>query len=286
MTERLEELREAGENVAFDEISTVVQHGEHWPTSDFLGKSLVELWHDGRYGLHCHLRTVVVVGHVPPNEYCIRFENGSEILNPPENDAALDPKNRLGKHRGRPSRRQRTVLVPVGNGAQLPEQRGLRPSPAVVWLQTLDECPHAARHARQVLPHARELLLFSLGKPAEKLQGRIHNRELDLMLLFGEGRGEHPGEMVQTRTQLVSRFADVHPEIGRTFVDPLHAVDHSALAVTVASSFVDIRFPKNFSGLVESFSVFLSAPELPEEVREFYRQRVNGRLRHVCAGEG
>lgn len=281
----LEKPREHGENRQLDKVGGVIQHLEHWPPSDFLGHSLIKLWDDGRYGLHLHFRTAFCVGHLPAQQYCVRFENGSKYFDVLDNRFPSGAKHRLGDHDTRANRRQRSVLVPIGNRSNLSEQRGCRPTPTMVWLQALDECPHSTSDTgHHVARPAKSARLSLGGLPPAKFGKRVYDRELDLALFFGNRNGEQPHEVVERGSELVCGFSDKDAEVRRRRVDSRNSIQTATLAVYISPASIGYALPEFLGCSVEGLSMFMSPPELPEDVVEFYRQRSGGHV-HDCAGK-
>src|SRR5262249_37275830 len=124
---------------------------DNWPPLDFLCHSLIENWQQGKFGLHYHIETSRRLLNRPAGKHCARFEN-------PVKDLMLNGRTRLienihvDSRCGGSGRQDAAMLVPIINHLDLPEEFGFRPLPAMVWLQTLDECPYGAANTA---PYAR-----------------------------------------------------------------------------------------------------------------------------------
>ena len=259
-TRRLAEFGEHGQNGVLDEIAGISKCADDWNPVDLLRRGMVENWNECKMGLHLHFGTSLAIASLEPGQYCARFENPTKSLLRKQFHRSGNHKVHVAVMNRCRSGHKLAVLVPVVNGPQLPEQRGLRPLPAVVWLQALDECSYATPHAGHLVP-----------RPG-KFFAATTQRELDVaFFLFGLRPRKYEYQVVKCAAKVMGRIANHCGEVSRNRHNVGDPHDESALSVYIRSEGIEVRFKKGLGKILNSLDVLVRPPDLPADRLEWVR---------------
>ena len=243
---------------------------DDWLPPDFSRHSRIENWKNVNFGLHAHIATSGWMLNRPPDQYCIRLEN-------PIKNLVLDGCTRevteawVDSFCRRKSGKQGAMLVQVVDDLDLPEKRGLRPLPAMVWLQPLDQCLYAPRDSRHLVTNT-SIPVPLPGESAVKLPTPTDQWELDLLLFLGRGRVRNRiHDVVQRRAKLMGGFANVDGERRRKGININDLVDEPAITVLLKHRSIVLRFQEALGEIVRSIGVGCCSPQLPINTIEYVR---------------
>jgi hypothetical protein len=256
---------EHGQDFVFDKIASFAQRANYWSSPDRLWHSIIENWLQGEYGIHLHFGTNLAIAHLKAGNYCARFERPPEFFFSKQSRLASDNQIQSRIRKGGRRRQEGAVLVPLVNNVNLPKQLGLRPFPAMIWLQPLDQCSHPAGNSRH-----------PLGGVGKVLPG-FHKWKKDIALFAWRWPSKQKHQMVQCGSQVVGGIANEEIHQRRHRIDITELGNEPALAVLLKNESIEARAQETVGRILNRLDVFMGPPELPPQILQFIRHKLGER---------